>query len=94
MPVVWRARALADIGRIVRHIAADNPVAAKQVGRELLLAGDSLVMFPRRGRPGRLAGTRELTAASPYLLVYRVAGADAVTILRVWHAAQDRPGSP
>jgi toxin ParE1/3/4 len=90
LPVVWRARALADIGRIIRYIAADNPVAAKRVGRELLLAGDSLVIFPRRGRPGRLAGTRELMVMPPYLIVYRVSSADVVTILRVWHAAQDR----
>jgi plasmid stabilization system protein ParE len=27
----------------------------------------------------------------PYLIVYRVGRADVVTILRVWHAAQDRP---
>ena len=27
----------------------------------------------------------------PYLIVYRVSGTEAVTILRVWHAAQDRP---
>jgi len=93
LPVVWRARALADIGRIVRHIATDNPVAARRVGRELLLAGDSLVMFPRRGRPGRQPGTRELVVMPPYILVYRVAGAESVTILRVWHAAQNRPGS-
>ena len=65
MPVVWRAKALADVGRIVRYIATDNSVAAKQVGRELLLAGDSLVMFPRRGRPGRQAGTRELVVMAP-----------------------------
>lgn len=90
MPVAWRAEALADIGGIVRHIAADNPVAARRIGRELLLAGDSLVMFPRRGRPGRVAGTRELVAVPPYLLVYRIAGEDRVNILRVWHAAQDR----
>jgi toxin ParE1/3/4 len=93
VPVVWRAKALADAGRIVRYISADNPVAAKRVGRELLLAADSLTMFPRRGRPGRLAGTRELVVMPPYLIVYRISGTDAVTILRVWHAAQDRPTS-
>lgn len=92
MPVAWRAKALADIGRIVRFIATDNPVAAKKVGRELLLAGDSLEVFPHRGRPGRLAGTRELVVMPPYLIVYRVAATGAVTILRVWHAAQDRGG--
>ena len=91
MAVVWRAKALADVGRIIRYIAADNPVAAKRVGREILLAGDSLVMFPRRGRPGRQAGTRELVVMPPYLIVYRVSSTDAVTVLRVWHAAQDRP---
>jgi plasmid stabilization system protein ParE len=46
--------------RIVRYISADNPVAAKRAGRELLLAGDGLAMLPRHGRPGRQAGTREL----------------------------------
>jgi toxin ParE1/3/4 len=91
LTVAWRVRALDDIHRIVRHIAADNPVAAKRVGRELLLAGDSLAMFPRRGRPGREPGTRELVVMPPYLIVYRVSGAGAVIILRVWHAAQDRP---
>jgi len=93
VPVVWRAKALADVSRIVRYIATDNPVAAKRVGRELLLAGDSLVIFPRRGRPGREAGTRELVVMPPYLIVYRVSGADLVTILRVWHAAQNRSDS-
>lgn len=91
MPVVWRAKALADAGRIVCYIAADNPVAAKEVGRELLLTGDSLAMFPRRGRPGRLAGTRELAVVLPCIIVYRVAGGETVTVVRVWHAAQDRP---
>jgi len=58
--------------------------------RELLLAGDSLAVFPRRGRDGRIAGTRELVAVVPYEIVYRFEGEDSVTILRVWHAAQDR----
>ena len=91
MPVLWRTRALADIARITAYIATDNPVAAARVARELLLAGDSLAIFPRRGRPGRLEGIRELPAIGPYIFVYRVSDPDAVTILRVWHAAQDRP---
>lgn len=91
MPVSWRARALADVSRIVRYIATDNPVAASRVGRESLLAGDSLTLFPRRGRPGRQAGTRELVTIGPYIVVYRVEGADMVTILRIWHGAQNRP---
>jgi toxin ParE1/3/4 len=90
VPVLWRTRALADVARISRYIATENPIAARRVARELLLAGDSLAIFPRRGRPGSLPGIRELAAVPPYVFVYRVAGADAVTILRVWHAAQNR----
>ena len=92
--VVWRARALADIGRIVRYIGTDNPIAARRIGRELLLAGDSLLTFPRRGRPGRQTGTRNLLALPPHILVYRIATDGAVTIVRIWHAAQDHPGLP
>jgi addiction module RelE/StbE family toxin len=90
MAVVWRARAITDIQRIAHYIAADNPVAARRVARELLLAGDSSTLFPRRGRPGRQAGTRELVTIRPYIIVYRVSDTANVTILRVWHAAQDR----
>jgi addiction module RelE/StbE family toxin len=88
--VSWRAAALADIERIARRIAAENPLAAQRVVRELLLAGDSLEAFPCRGRPGLAAGTRELVPVRPYVLVYEVGEDDAVAILRVWHAAQDR----
>ena len=88
--VSWRTAALADIERIARRIAAENPLAAQRVVRELLLAGDSLEAFPRRGRPGLAAGTRELVPVRPYVLVYEVGEDGAVAILRVWHAAQDR----
>ena len=89
MRVVWTDQAARDVERITRHIAQDNPTAARRMARELLVAGDSLVMFPRRGRRGRVAGTRELVAIFPYAIIYSV-GADTVDILRVWHGAQDR----
>jgi hypothetical protein len=34
---------------------------------------------------------RELVAIVLYVIVYEVAGAERVTILRVWHGAQERP---
>lgn len=52
--VAWRRRAVADLHRIAKHIADENPLAARRVLQELLLAGDSLTEFPRRGRPGRV----------------------------------------
>lgn len=91
MPVVWAPQAIEDIARITVYIAAENPVAAVRVARELLVAGDSLVVFPRRGRPSSLPGRRELVAVRPYVIVYRLPSDDMVDILRVWHAAQDRP---
>jgi addiction module RelE/StbE family toxin len=88
--VVWAPQAIEDIARITRYIAAENPVAAARVARELLVAGDSLAVFPRRGRPGSLPGRRELVAVRPYVIVYRLLADDTADILRVWHAAQDR----
>lgn len=89
--VVWSPQALGDVSRIAAYIAAENPVAAARVARELLVAGDSLAVFPQRGRPGKLPGRRELVAVRPYIVVYRIMPGPVVDILRVWHAAQDRP---
>jgi toxin ParE1/3/4 len=88
--VNWRPVAFADLARIIAHVRAENPIAARRIGRELLLAADSLEIFPRGGRRGKIPGTRELVGVSPYVIVYEVADDDTVTILRVWHSAQDR----
>jgi toxin ParE1/3/4 len=57
-----------------------------QVGR--------LARYPESGRPGRVAGTRELVIRlirrTPYVAAYRIAG-DTVRILRVLHGAQQWP---
>jgi plasmid stabilization system protein ParE len=89
--VVWRPIALRDVAAVTAHIAAENPIAAKRVARELVVAGDSLASFPGRGRLGRARGTRELVALRPDIIVYQVAPTGEPTILRVWHAAQHRP---
>jgi toxin ParE1/3/4 len=41
-------------------------------------------------RQGRVAGTREWVVRSNYVVVYRV-DAQTITILRILHAAQQRP---
>jgi toxin ParE1/3/4 len=89
--VVWREDARADVIRIIEHIRLENPIAARQVGREILLAADSLAIFPRRGRPGRVPGTREQVALHPYIIVYEIIGDGRLDILNVWHGAQDKP---
>jgi plasmid stabilization system protein ParE len=66
-----------------------NPHAAANLLRALVLAGDSLVLFPNHGRLGLAAGTRELVAVSPYLVVYEVYQAALIgRILPVWHSAR------
>ena len=90
MKVVWRAAARADIVRIIHYIAGENPVAAWKIGSELVVAGDSLITFPQRGRPGRVLGTRELTTIAPFIIVYEIVDHECVRILRVWHGAQER----
>lgn len=89
MDVKWRLTALGDIERIVRHIANENPRAASEIARALLEAGDSLALFPRRGRLGLAAGTLELVIVRPYIIVYEVDDpAGEVNILRVWHSSR------
>ena len=91
MKVEWRPSALDDRDAIIEYLEPLNPHAAVNLLQALILAGDSLTLFPYRGRPGLAAGTRELVAVWPYLIVYEIDDdADTVSILRIWHGAQDR----
>ena len=59
--------------------------------RKLYEAVRSLKELPHRGRVGREEGTRELLFPPlPYVAVYRVKE-QAIEVLRIYHAAQDRP---
>ena len=92
MRVEWHPLALADRDSIVTYLEPLNPHAAANLLRSLVLAGDSLALFPNRGRLGMATGTRELVTVWPYLIVYEVdTGSDTVLILRIWHGSQDRP---
>lgn len=90
MRVVWRAAARADLVRILHYVSQENPVAARRLAQELVLAGDSLQVFPRGGRRGLVEGTRELVAVRPYVIVCDIGEDETVSILRLWHSAQDR----
>jgi len=89
--VEWHPEAEDELDVILAYLAQRNPSAALALAEALVVAADSLSTFPHRGRPGKAAGTRELIAVSPYLLIYEVdEEAGLVRILSVWHGARDR----
>jgi addiction module RelE/StbE family toxin len=73
---------------IYEHIAADNPSAASRMVERIRTAVARLGASPALGRPGRVAGTRELVIPrTPYIVPYRVKG-DVVQIVTILHSAQ------
>lgn len=91
MKVVWLRRALTEHRSLVAFIAADNPRAAVEQGDRIVAAANALSDNPDRGRPGRVAGTRELVVPrTSHIIVYRTARG-RIEILRVLHGAQRWP---
>lgn len=91
MRLRWTTPAANDLYNLVRHIQKDNPAAATDVAKTLYDGCASLRDFPRRGRIGRIEGTRELVFAGlPYIVVYRIHN-QVVEVVRIYHGAQDWP---
>lgn len=91
MPEIdWKAPAVADLMAIVDYISDDNPNAALPLIEDIQGNVAQLPDHPKRGRPGRVDGTRELVVRPNYIVVYAETQA-AVTVLRVLHAAQMWP---
>ena len=61
--VIWSPSALREVARIFEYLADFNPRAAEQVAGALIAAGDSLAIFPHRGRQVLKTGMRELVTA-------------------------------
>ncbi|MCS3453298.1 addiction module RelE/StbE family toxin [Bradyrhizobium elkanii] len=67
--------ALSDRDDIFSYIEAENPRAAVHVDEQIADAARRLLDFPDSGRPGRVAGTRELVIPrAPYVAAYFVDG--------------------
>lgn len=86
----WKAPAVADLIAIVDYISDDNPNAALALMEEIQSKVAQLPAHPKRCRPGRVEGTRELVVRPNYIVIYAETAA-AVTVLRVLHAAQMWP---
>jgi toxin ParE1/3/4 len=93
MQIRWSPDAADDLLNIVDYIRADNPAAARRVGRSIYDRLTVLGEFPYSGRRGRIEGTRELPLPPlPFIGVYRVLEhANVVEIVNVIHGAQRWP---
>ena len=94
MTIVWSPRAIEHLAHLREYIARDNPNAAKRIASALLEAIERLAQLPNLGRPGRVAGTRELVVpGAPYIIPYRLRG-DRLEVVAVFHARQKWPKQP
>jgi plasmid stabilization system protein ParE len=72
--------------KIRAHIGQDSPLAAQRMALRLKQAGESLAVFPERGRKSS-GGLREWPLIYPYIIRYKVRPG-AVEIVRIKHGAQ------
>jgi toxin ParE1/3/4 len=95
MKVVVRESAAQDLEQIFEWIAKDSPRAAADVIWRIQQRINRLELDPlaHMGRPGLVAGTRELVEF-PYIIVYKVFDdLQDVVVLSIVHGAQDREGT-
>lgn len=94
MKVVVDPRAFEDLERIHAFIAAARPVIADAVVDRILSSIEKLGEFPAMARTGQVEGTREwVIPRLPYIAVYKVdVESDVLTVIAVFHGAQDRDG--
>lgn len=88
----WLKKALADLDSSLSYVETNQGEAtAKALATKLFSAVDSIVHDPSIGRPGRIAGTRELViSGTKYLIPFRVKGTE-VQILRIFHTSRKPP---
>lgn len=87
MIVVWTPEAEQDRADIWDYIAADNPGAAVRMDELFSEAAARLAAYPKMGKAGKIAGTRELIVHESYRLVYEIDG-DTVWVLALVHTAR------
>jgi len=93
MRLRFSSEARAQLLQIHSHIAEHNPRAATAVIQRIRAATELLRDFPRLGREGRVAGTREwVVRGLPYIMVYEIgtSGPDELMVLAVFHGARSR----
>ena len=91
MTVVWSRRAIQHLIALHEHIASDSEQNAAQVATRILRSVELLQTQPNMGRPGRIAGTRELIVPdTPYVVPYRINGR-RLELIAVFHGHRKWP---
>jgi toxin ParE1/3/4 len=91
MTILWSRRAIRHLGDLRTDIATHDPKAANRTASMLLPAVERLGEFPSLGRPGRVAGTRQLVVpGTRYAIPYRVRG-DRLEIIAAFNGRQTWP---
>ncbi len=91
MRIRWTRQALKNLDDAVNYIAADNPGSAQKVARKIWDSVQLLSRQPGMGRPGRVAGTRELVISGlPFIVPYTEQQGE-ITILRIMHTSMKWP---
>jgi len=89
MIVVWAETARREWAAQYRFYFSRNPSAARRLRQAVMTGARQLREYPRMGRPGRVADTRELViVGTPFLLVY-AENPVRVEILHIYDGRQD-----
>ncbi len=90
--VVWSPSARKDLKSIVSYIAADNPVAALEVGREIIESSKQIELFMESARmvPEFQDESIRERIVGAYRVIFRFKD-EQIEVVRVWHAARGRP---
>jgi toxin ParE1/3/4 len=91
MQIKWLRLALNDFDQMLEYISKDNKTAALKIAKIIIKKIQYLTDHPNIGRPGRVAGTRELyISGTPFVIPYRIVN-NEIQILRVMHGSRNWP---
>lgn len=91
MNVVWSRKAIKHLVALREYIARDSEQNAVLVAKRILYSVELLQTQPDMGRPGRVAGTRELVVSNTsFIIPYRVRRG-TLELIAVLHGHQKWP---